>query len=73
MVQPMILEKLEKLSDSLQTEVLHYIEFLSDRYAKTDEVTIEPRAKRGGLGSLKGQIWMADDFDAPLEDLQEYM
>ncbi len=26
MVQPMILEK---LSDSLQTEVLHYIEFLS--------------------------------------------
>jgi hypothetical protein len=73
MVQPVILEKLEQLSDSLQTEVLHYIEFLSERYAKTDGEVVAPPAKRGGLGSLKGQVWMADDFDAPLEDLQEYM
>jgi len=25
------------------------------------------------LGCLKGQIWMADDFDAPLEDFKDYM
>lgn len=73
MVQPIILEKLEQLSESLQTEVLHYIEFLSERYPKTNSDLIEPRAKRGGLGNLKGQIWMSDDFDAPLEDMQEYM
>ena len=24
-------------------------------------------------GSLAGQIWMAPDFDAPLEDFAEYM
>lgn len=24
------------------------------------------------FGSAKGQIWMADDFDAPLEDFAEY-
>ncbi len=24
-------------------------------------------------GSAKGQIWMADDFDAPLEEFREYM
>jgi len=24
-------------------------------------------------GSAKGQIWMAPDFDAPLEDFKEYM
>ncbi|MDQ3397102.1 MAG: DUF2281 domain-containing protein [Deinococcota bacterium] len=24
--------------------------------------------KRGGYGSAKGQIWMADDFDEPIED-----
>jgi DNA-damage-inducible protein J len=23
--------------------------------------------------SLKGKIWMSDDFDAPLEDFKEYM
>ena len=25
------------------------------------------------LGSMKGKIWMADDFDEPLEDFKEYM
>lgn len=24
-------------------------------------------------GSAKGQIWMSDDFDAPLEDFKDYM
>jgi len=28
---------------------------------------------RRGFGCLKGQIWMADDFDAPLEDFKDYM
>ena len=28
MIQPVILEKLAELPESLQTEVLHYIEFL---------------------------------------------
>lgn len=32
-----------------------------------------PRAgKRRQSGSAKGQIWMAADFDAPLEDFQAY-
>jgi antitoxin (DNA-binding transcriptional repressor) of toxin-antitoxin stability system len=25
------------------------------------------------FGSLKGKIWMSDDFDEPLEDFREYM
>ena len=25
------------------------------------------------FGSIKGAIWMSDDFDEPLEDFQEYM
>lgn len=24
-------------------------------------------------GTAKGQIWMSDDFDAPLEDFDDYM
>ena len=24
-------------------------------------------------GAMSGQMWMADDFDAPLEDFKEYM
>ena len=33
---------------------------------------IEPNKERE-FGCLKGQIWMADDFDAPLEDFRDYM
>jgi len=33
---------------------------------------IEPNKERE-FGCLKGQIWMADDFDAPLEDFKDYM
>jgi len=25
------------------------------------------------MGCMRGQFWMADDFDAPLEDFKEYM
>jgi DNA-damage-inducible protein J len=26
-----------------------------------------------GRGSMKGKMWMADDFDAPIDDFKEYM
>ena len=29
--------------------------------------------KRPVFGCAKGQFWMSDDFDAPLEDFAEYM
>lgn len=31
------------------------------------------RRRRLKPGSAKGQIWMSDDFDAPLDDFKEYM
>lgn len=36
-------------------------------------VSGEPEKKSPKPGCLKGKIWMADDFDAPLEDFKEYM
>ena len=32
-----------------------------------------PRETRGGFGCLKGKIQLAPDFDAPLDDFQDYM
>jgi DNA-damage-inducible protein J len=37
------------------------------------DVSAEPLQKTPKLGCMKGKIWMADDFDAPLEDFKEYM
>jgi antitoxin (DNA-binding transcriptional repressor) of toxin-antitoxin stability system len=31
-------------------------------------VPVVRRRRAGQFGSAKGQIWMAEDFDAPLED-----
>jgi prevent-host-death family protein len=55
---------------------------LLDEVLQGNEVIIvrdnTPAAKlvpvtRAGYGSYKGQIIMADDFDAPLEDFADYM
>ena len=37
----------------------------------TEEVAPAPRRRQAGV--LSGKIWMADDFDAPLDDLSESM
>jgi antitoxin (DNA-binding transcriptional repressor) of toxin-antitoxin stability system len=43
---------------------------------ETHAVQLVPVIRTEGrpqFGSTKGMIWMADDFDAPLEDFKEYM
>ena len=36
--------------------------------------TVEQEQKKERkFGCAKGQFWMADDFDAPLEDFKDYM
>lgn len=71
-IETAILKNLEKLPESVKQAVLDYTEFLVNRYVEEVPKT-EKAAKRGGLGIWKGKIWMADDFDEPLEDLKDYM
>jgi hypothetical protein len=85
MIQPVILKKFEALPESMQIEVLHYIEFLLEKHQESKQkslddlrqdlqsLTEEEAEKRYGYGSMAGQIIIADDFDEPLEDLAEYM
>lgn len=76
MIQPVILEKLEALPESLQIEVLHYIEFLAERYTNGELEDIKDKTKKRRLfGSMKGTfvLPLPDDFDEPLDDFEEYM
>mgnify|MGYP006306885153 CR=1 FL=1 len=76
MIQPTLLEKLEALPESLQTEVLHYVEFLSERYADTEPKDTQDQTKKRRLfGSMKGTfvLPLPDNFDEPLDDFEEYM
>jgi len=74
MIQAVILEKLAELPESLQTEVLHYIEFLIEKQAK-NSTQEKPTKKRRVAGTMKGMfvLPLPDDFDEPLEDMKEYM
>jgi len=36
-------------------------------------VAEKPKDKPRQFGRMKDKIWMADDWDAPLEDFKEYM
>jgi Protein of unknown function (DUF2281) len=71
MMSSELLNTLEKLPETLQQEILHYAEFLAEKYNKTSLQTTA--SNRQGFGSWQGQIIMAEDFDAPLEDMKEYM
>lgn len=69
MVQAAILEKLEQLPEALQTEVLHYIEFLAEKYAK-DTANQAPQKKRKA-GALKGKIQIIKDEEKTVESESE--
>ena len=47
--------------------------FLQDRQAVLKLVRVEDSKFYRQPGSAKGMIRMSEDFDAPLEDFQEYM
>lgn len=33
----------------------------------------QPQKAKRPFGVLKGEVWMSEDFDAPLKDFTEYM
>lgn len=71
-----ILEAISQMPETLKQEILHYAQYLIEKYSRNSEEQEEleqPKQKRGGFGILKGKIWMSDDFDEPLEDMKEYM
>lgn len=60
--------KIQSLPEDLQKQVQDFVEFLLQRKK------IAPKAgKKRVAGLMKGQIHIADDFDAPLDDFKEYM
>ena len=38
----------------------------------TPKTALHEQKKEREFGCAKGQFWMADDFDAPLEDFSDY-
>lgn len=59
--------QLASLPMELQKKVAEYIDFLTYKAKKSKR----PKKRRSGLA--EGLIQMRSDFDAPMEDFQDYM
>jgi len=69
MNKALLIEKFEKLSPDAQSQIEKNIEELLDKEDKSSTAG-KPRAQ---FGDLKGFVkYLADDFDAPLEEFKSY-
>lgn len=68
-----IIDKLSKFPESIQEEVLHYVEFLVKKYAQTiTEENVRKRKRKAGAFKGTFVLPLPDDFDRPLEYFKEY-
>lgn len=61
--QILLMQSMQVQMNTAKKTPLDFAESCTDK-------TETPHAKAGGW---EGKIWMADDFDAPLDDFAEYM
>lgn len=69
-----ITQTLEQMPVNLKQELLHYAKYLMANYsADTPSQTQKLKKRRSGILQGTFVLPLADDFDEPLEDFQEYM
>ena len=51
--------------------VITFLEPVNEGVISEEKSTKRPLSELKGF--LKGKVWMADDFNAPLEEMKEYM
>ncbi len=70
MTNALILQKLSAIPEEYLDEVATYLDFLSYRI---EQEQMNSEEIRRSPGRLKGEIYLSEDFDAPLDDFKEYM
>ena len=67
---------LPQLNAQQQREVQDFVEFLLQKTLKQKETRArkpENQGSRGGLGSLSGEVWIAEDFKSIPEGFEDYL
>jgi len=62
----------EFISTVIATKVIPF-ELVKKEQLSDNELEEIGQRRRAALGCMKGQIWISDDFDEPLEEMREYM
>jgi hypothetical protein len=69
-----LIDKINKLPPAKKQEVEDFIDFVAAKAENKKEREPSKKEGRGSVaGTLKGKVWMSDDFDEPLEDFKDYM
>ncbi len=61
--------KISSLPEDVRKQVTEDIDRLMARYKQEPQ----PQKEKRKLGGLQGKVWIADDFDAPLDDMKDHM
>ncbi|MEL7077030.1 MAG: DUF2281 domain-containing protein [Cyanobacteria bacterium J06629_2] len=65
-------EAVEKLTDLIDA-ALRGEEIVITKGDRIIQLTPKQPVKNRKPGSAKGQVWMSEDFDEPLDDFKDYM
>ena len=70
----LLIRETQGLSNEAIMEVVRFVRFMKTE-AKNDPALADHAEKKKyrTAGMYRGQCWMADEFDAPMEDFKEYM
>jgi hypothetical protein len=68
-----VLEQLQQLPEALQREALDYLEGFVSRHRAAGAAMAPVKKRQAGMMQGTFVLPLADDFDAPLADFQEYM
>lgn len=66
-----LIEIIKKMPAAQLKEVEDFVLAKINADVNPNYVLDEPNGR--GYGSLKGKIWMSDDFNEPLDDFKDYM
>ncbi len=68
-----MLQKLKGLPEEYSRMVEEYLDFLTSKLTKKKVSGKPDKTKKAGIpGLAKGKLWIAPDFDDPLDEMKEY-
>jgi hypothetical protein len=76
MALEMLIQEAQGMSEEALMEVVHFMQFLKITTVKSsspEKLSDHVRKVKRSAGMYRDKGWMADDFDAPLDDFKEYM
>ena len=75
MALELLLQEAQGLSEEALMQVVRFMKFIKAEGAINASAhgVQEPDVRIRKAGAYHGQIWIADDFDAPLPEFKEYM